>query len=99
MKKETKMSIMNYAALLSIFLFAGAGTFEGSAVQSMIEAWPGVAPSTVRLVVTLPSLVCLPAMLVIGGVVGKKISYRTAAIVGTALVAIGGAAPFFLSSS
>lgn len=99
MKKEVKMGILNYIALLSIFIFSGAGTYENSAIQSMIDAWPNIASATIRMVVTLPSLVSLPAMLIIGGIVGKKISYRLSAIIGTALIMIGGAGPFFISSS
>ncbi len=97
--KEKKMSGINYIALLSVFLFAGAGTFMNAAVQTMIDAWPDVPVSTVRMVVSLPPLVSLPVMLLTGGIVGKKLSYRFCAIVGTLLIALGGAAPFFVSSS
>ena len=94
-----KMRGVNYIALLSVFLFAGAGTFMNAAVQTMIEAWPDVSVTTVRMVVSLPPLVSLPVMLITGGMVGKKLSYRFCAIFGTLLIALGGVAPFFVSSS
>ena len=94
---KKSMGIMNYIALLSIFIFTGAGTYETSAVQTMIEAWPTVDPATVRMVVTLPSLVSLPIMLAIGAVVGHKIGYKLSALLGVACIGIGGAGPCLLA--
>lgn len=98
-EKKFTMNTLNYGAMLLVFLFAGAGTFMNAAVQTMIEAWPELPTSTVRMVVSLPPLVSLPVMLFIGTVVGKKLSYRFCAIVGTFLIAAGGVAPFVFSSS
>lgn len=86
-------------AILSIFLFSGAGSFMNAAVQTMMDAWPQLSATTVRLVASLPSLVSLPITLLIGSVVGKKISYRFCAIFGTALIMFAGIAPFFFSSN
>lgn len=97
MKK--KMNFMNYVAVLSVFFFAGAGTFMNAAMEVIMSAFPDLSASTVRLVVTLPPLASLPVMLVIGGIVGKKLSYRFCAIFGTLLIAAGGVAPFFLNSN
>ena len=38
MDKRNKMTMLNYIAVLSIFLFSGAGTFMNAAVQTMIDA-------------------------------------------------------------
>lgn len=86
-------------AILSIFLFSGAGSFMNAAVQTMMDAWPQLSATTVRLVTSLPSLVSLPVTLLIGSIVGKKISYRFSAIFGTVLIIFAGIAPFFFSSS
>lgn len=86
-------------AILSIFLFSGAGSFMNAAVQTMMDAWPQLSATTVRLVTSLPSLVSLPVTILIGSVVGKKISYRFCAIFGTALIMFAGIAPFFFSSN
>lgn len=94
-----KKSILNYAAILSVFLFSGAGTFMNAAIQIMIEAWPQLSATTIRMVVSVPPLVSLPVMLVVGAIVGKKISYRTCSILGTLCIAVGGVGPFFLYSS
>lgn len=99
MNKKENLSVLNYLAILSVFLFSGAGTFMNAALQTMIEAWPQLSASSVRMVVSLPPLISLPVMLFIGVVVGKRISYRMCAILGTLLIAVGGVAPYFLSSN
>ncbi len=87
--------LMNYIAILSLFLFAGAGTFENPGVQATIEAWPKIANSTIRMMITLPSLVSTITMILVGRIVGKKISYRRVCILGAAMILIGGLVPFF----
>ena len=99
MDKRNKMTMLNYIAVLSIFLFSGAGTFMNAAVQTMIDAWPNVPVSTVRMVVSLPPLIALPVILYVGTAVGNKLSYRFCAIVGTASVVVAGVAPYFFYSN
>lgn len=96
---KQKKNFLSYAAVLSVFLFSGAGTFMNAAIQTMIEAWPQLSATTIRMVVSVPPLVSLPVMLVIGAVVGKKISYRGCSIIGTLCIALGGVGPFFIYSS
>ena len=98
-QKTNKLSTLNIAAMLSVFLFAGAGTYENAAIQTMIEAWPDVSTATIRLVVSLPTLFSLPFMLIIGVLAGKKLSYKFCALAGTAMIAAGGVIPFFVTSS
>lgn len=97
--KESKLTMVNYFAILSVFLFSGAGTFMNAALQTMIEALPNLSTESVRLVVAMPPLVSLPVMLFVGTIVGKKLSYRFCAVVGTALIAVGGVAPYFFYSN
>ncbi|MGN8630974.1 MFS transporter [Blautia sp. HCP3S3_G3] len=99
MTQKNQLKITNYAAILSIFLFSGAGSFMNAAVQTMMDAWPELSATTVRLVTSLPSLISLPITIFIGSIAGKKLSYRFCAILGTALIAIAGVAPFFLHSN
>lgn len=97
--KEQTSAVIQVIAILSVFLFSGAGTYMNAAVQTMIEAWPTVAPSTVRMVTALPSLISMPVTILIGSIAGRKVSYRFLAIAGTALILLAGIAPFFLSSN
>lgn len=96
---KQKASIANYIAVLLVFLFSSAGTFMNAAMQDMIEAWPALSPTMVRMSTTLPPLISLPVMLIIGLVVGKWISYRFCALLGMLLIAFGGTAPYFFHSS
>lgn len=99
MSKKKQLTLLNYAAILSIFLFSGAGSFMNAAVQTMMDAWPQVSPTTIRLVTSLPSLLSLPITVLIGGIAGKRLSYRFCAIAGTGLICIAGIAPFFFNSN
>ena len=75
--------------------------FQGTnaAVQTMMDTWPQLSATTVRLVTSLPSLLSLPITVLIGGIAGKKLTHRFCAIFGTTLIILGGIAPFFFSSS
>lgn len=99
MTQKKQLTIMNYVAILSIFLFSGAGSFMNAAVQTMMDAWPQYSASTIRLVTSLPSLLSIPITILIGGIAGKRLSHRFCAIFGTALILIAGIAPFFFTSS
>ncbi|MFV0395758.1 MAG: MFS transporter [Coprobacillaceae bacterium] len=94
-----KKLILNYIAILILFLGTGAGTFENAATQSMIEAWPEVATASIRSMITLPCLISMVTMILVGRIVGRKISYRHTAIIGSILIIIGGISPFFIHSS
>lgn len=99
MENKKTLTFMNYAAILSIFFFSGGGTFMNAAVQTMIEAWPQLSVTSVRMVTSLPCLVSLPVAILTGRLAGKRISYRFCAILGTALMLVGGAAPYFFHRS
>lgn len=99
MKNKNKLTFLNYVAILSIFFFSGAGTFMNAAVQTMIEAWPQLSVTTVRMVTSLPCLVSLPVAVLTGRLAGRTISYRFCGIFGTILVLAGGVAPFLLDQN
>ncbi|HJB30179.1 MAG TPA: MFS transporter [Candidatus Blautia faecavium] len=99
MKQKKTLSFLNYAAILSIFFFAGGGTFMNAALQTMIDAWPELPVSTVRLVTSLPCLISCPVIILTGHLAGRTLSYRFCAIFGTLLILLGGIAPFFFDHS
>ena len=41
-KNNNHKIILNYIAILAVFIFSGAGTFMNAAVQTMIESWPQI---------------------------------------------------------
>lgn len=97
--QKTKLTALNYVAVLSVFLFSGAGSFMNAAMQTMMDAWPELSATTVRMISSVPPLVSLPVMLVVGSIVGKKISFRMCSILGTLCIAVGGVGPYFLHSN
>lgn len=90
---------LNLIAVIAIFTVAGAGNLVNAGIQTMIEAWPDVAATSIRTVSTLPALTSLPVMLLISVVVGKQIGYQTVSIIGCVLVVVGGLGPVFYAPS
>lgn len=96
---NNKKYLLNLIAIISIYVINGAGSFENAAVQTMVEAWPNLAPATIRLMVTLPSLTSTMVMMLIGQFVGKKISFKNCLLLGSTLLLVGGCTPFFIHSN
>ena len=84
---------MELAAIMSLFMCSSAGGFESAAVQSCIEAWPDVSPAAIRMMLTLPALVQAAVMPLMGRIAGRRLRYRSAALAGMALIALGGCIP------
>lgn len=97
MKKQSKIAV--YIAVLSLFLFSGSTTFMNAAMQTMIDAHPDTAVTTIRMIGTLPSVVSTVAMIIVGVFVGRLFSYRFAAVLGSLLIFVGGTLPAIINSS
>ena len=97
MKK--KVSLISIVAILTLFICTGGGTLENSALQTMIEAWPGVSVTMIRMLTTLPSFVSMFVMIIVGRIVGRKISYRHSVIFGLVCMLAGGLTPFLIHGS
>lgn len=100
--KKFKESQPNWASLLAIFAVAvimGANTSANSVLSKIMQSFPDVATTTVRLISTLPSVVSTIVTLLIGPFIGKKLGYRTTCIMGAICYVLGGFAPVFLNQS
>lgn len=94
--KPNKLSLFS---VMSIFFVAmGVGTIT-PAIANIAAAFPEVPFTTLLLVSTLPSLLIIPSTLIVGAMLGKQLKYKTAALIGLALFAIGGMMPVALNSS
>lgn len=94
-----KGSFMSIVAIMSITLMAmGFGTIT-PAMQSIIEAYPEVPYTTIIYVSTLPTLTLLPASLITGAIAGKKVKFKTLALLGSALFVLAGCAPAIINDS
>ena len=96
---ENQKYRFNILAILSINITNACGTFENAALQTMMEAWPMISPTTIRLLVTLPGLVSMVVMSLIGLWVGKKVKFKTCIFLGVFLTLLGGLLPFFIHSN
>ena len=99
-QKSGKMrAALSLTAVLMISL-GSAGTSALTPIMAkLIEAFPDVPQSTVYLVSTLPSLICLISAMLIGPFVGRRVRYKTVSIIGTVCCIIGGVGPFFFATS
>lgn len=101
LSKSTKRKLLlNQIGILMLYVVGGSGGFEKAAAQACIEAWPDVSPATIRSLTTIPGLVCLPVMILLGMIVGKQIGnvyirFRPILIAGVLMSGICGVLPFF----
>lgn len=94
--KNRKLTVL---AVMSIFFVAmGVGTIT-PAIANIAAAFPEVPFTTILLASTIPSLMIIPSTLIAGAVAGKKVKFKTLALIGTALFALAGMAPVILNSS
>ena len=100
MTNNTNTKVMlSILAAMSIYLFAAAGGYMNPNIQTSIEAWPSVPADQIRLLNTLPALISLPVMLLVSSQIGKRINYKTAILIGTVLILVGGVGPYFYAPS
>ena len=98
-EKKTRLPIIQAVALVCLGMMAGMPGLSSPIVQTAIEAYPDVATSTVRMLVTLPNLVSTFVGLAMGVVVGKKMTYKSVTLIGTAFAIVGGLGPVFFYSN
>ena len=98
-KDTRRQYLLQIITIMSVYVCNGCGSLENAAVQTMVEAWPHLAPSTIRLMVTLPSFTGMIVMTLIGQFVGKKISFRNCLQIGSLLTVVSGVLPFFIHSN
>jgi len=82
-------------AILLMFMATSGGTFENPAIQTTIEAWPEVDPSSIMMMITIPNITSVVAVLIFGAIVGKQISYRMGNLLALICSLAGGLLPIF----
>ena len=83
-------------AVLSIYFLTTGLNAVQTALDSIAAAFPNVPLTLVYLLNTIPTLVGLFVTLLAGRILGTRISFRTAAIIGAALFLLIGVVPYFL---
>ncbi|WP_423055611.1 MFS transporter [Acetobacterium carbinolicum] len=91
MKLTTTLAVM---AVFSITMCLGAIT---PAIAILMQVYSDVPPATITFVSTLPSLLGIPASIIVGMLVGKKIGIKKMAIILILLFIVTGCAPTFIN--
>ncbi|MDR1580778.1 MAG: MFS transporter [Synergistaceae bacterium] len=82
-------------AVISLFLLLQGAAVVSPTLQSIQSIYPDIPYTTIMNVITLPCLFIIPFNLLAGVVAGKKVGYRTLAIVSMLLFLAAGTAPYF----
>lgn len=90
---------LQVVAIMLVYLISGLGAAENPAIAACQAAWPNESSASILQLTTLYSLICVPVMLLVAPLVGKKIRYKTAMVVGALCLAIGGLGPIFIHPS
>ncbi len=91
-KQPCSLSMIIIAIIATSFLGDSSTAFN-PVLDSISDAFPDLSYSIVTLFASVPNVTFCIAALVIGTLVGKHMKYRTAIILGCALVLIGGVTP------
>ena len=84
---------------LSLFLVSQAAMLVNPALSSLAEKFPDVPFTSIQLASTLCSLMYVPTNIISGMISGKKIKYRTMALISLIVTTVGGVLPFFVGSN
>ena len=84
--------------VLSVFLVINCSFVVNPMMNSLASFYEqsGIAYSTVLMLSTIVSLMVIPCSLISGAIAGKKIKYRSLAILSLVLALVGGIGPYFI---
>lgn len=84
--------------VLSVFLVINCSFVVNPMMTSLASFYEqsGIAYSTVLMLSTIVSLMVIPCSLISGAIAGKKIKYRSLAILSLVLALVGGIGPYFI---
>lgn len=67
-------------------------------LADIAAAFPDAHRTTIALLITVPSLLSVPCSLITGRIVGRRVGYRTMALLGAIILFLGGLLPYFLNA-
>ena len=65
-------------------------------MASLANAFPDIPYATITWLYSMPKIVIIPFALLSGYLVGRRVKFKTMALVGLGIIAVAGIAPFFL---
>lgn len=96
---KTNVGVGAMLGALSLFLVSQAAMLVNPALSSLAEKFPDVPFTSIQLASTLCSLMYVPTNIISGMISGKKVKYKTMALISLIVTTIGGVLPFFVGSS
>lgn len=91
------MPLLLFIGIISCFGDDAVGASINPALASIGEAFPNIEYGRITWLYSMPKIVIVPVCLISGFLIGKKVSYKKAAVTGFALIAVGGMAPYFMN--
>lgn len=98
MTSSKRSDLTNILGIMLVFTMCQAAMIISPALADIEKAYSNVSHSNILLISTIPQLLGIPAALITGKVAGKKVKYKTLAMIAAAGTMIGGALPFFIRS-
>ena len=95
--EEKKVRGPQLAAIMTLYFVSMAITVVTPAMATFMEHWPDKA-EYISYISTLPTLFIVIGTFLAGAIMGRKIRYRTLAIIASVIALIGGVAPAFFDS-
>ena len=91
---ESSTTLKLIILAIGLGLCAGTGTAVSPIMQKMIDAYPDIAVSTVRMTNTIPSLLGVCVSIPLSAIFGARLKFKPLFIVGS-LLFLGGMLPAF----
>ncbi|MCC8162638.1 MAG: MFS transporter [Lachnospiraceae bacterium] len=95
MIKDNKGTFWSIMALFFMQICNGAVT---PAIASFMQAFPNSSVTSIYMITTLPTLIVMVLSELVAPMIGKKLPYRTTAILAFVLMLVGGVAPYFANT-
>lgn len=75
-----------------------ASSAASPALATISANFPSVSMAVISSIATLPTLISVPIVILTGGLVGRRVGYRTFSVLGLVLSCIGGFIPYLANS-
>lgn len=89
-----KKNLLLLTSLYSIAIIAATAMAFNSIIVLFIEYFPSQSASTVYLLATIINIASIPVILILGPLLGNKLKYKTAFLIGLVCVSISGILSF-----
>lgn len=86
------------AVIMALYFMAPTISAISPAMSSIASAYPEVDPAAIGYVLTITAALQAVTAVIAGALAGRKVNYKTLAIIASTLVVVSGCFPYFLGS-